>query len=205
MKRSTLSVAAMVGLVAVGAMVASSAARNKSEAPKVGQMAPVFNLPNQDGKPVSLTDYKGKIVVLEWFNDGCPFVQRHYKLGTMKSLAEKYKDNGVVWLAINSTSDATAEGNKKWIDEHGLSYPILSDNDGNVGHMYDAKNTPEMYIVDKNGVLAYMGGIDNQPTDSGPVNPDTVNYVDKALGELIHGQSVSVSESQPYGCHVHYK
>jgi len=112
---------------------------------------------------------------------------------------------GVVWLAINSTSDATAEGNKKWIDEHGLSYPILSDNDGNVGHMYDAKNTPEMYIVDKTGVLAYMGGIDNQPTDSGPVNPDTVNYVDKALGELIHGQSVSVSESQPYGCHVHYK
>ena len=204
MKRSTLWLA-VVAMLAVGVAGGSLLARSKSSAAKIGEAAPVFSLPNQDGKPVSLTDYKGKIVVLEWFNDGCPFVQRHYKLGTMKGLAEKYKDRDVVWLAVNSTADASAAGNKAWIDKHGLPYPILSDNDGTVGHMYDAKNTPEMYIIDKNGALAYMGGIDNQPTDSGPVDAGTVNYVDKALGEMIHGQSVSVSESQPYGCHVHYK
>jgi peroxiredoxin len=172
---------------------------------EIGKAAPSFSLPDQDGKTVNLADLSGKIVVLEWVNPGCPYVQRHYGLGTMKNLAEKYKDKDVAWLAINTTKTATAEENKKWKEQHGSPYPYLLDADGSVGKMYGAKTTPHMYIIDKTGTLAYAGGIDSQATDNGPVAADTVNYVDKALGELTSGKSVSVAESKPYGCGVKYR
>jgi peroxiredoxin len=204
MKRS-LSLASVV--VAICLITAAFAKREHPQlpSPAIGSKAPDFSLKDQDGKDVKLADYAGKIVVLEWVNPGCPFVQRHYKLNTMSTLANKYKAKDVVWLAINSTNYSTADENKNWRTQHNLEYPILLDFPGTVGKAYGASNTPHMYIINKDGTLAYKGGIDSQETDNGPVNSDTVNYVDKALTELINGQSVSTPESKPYGCNVKYK
>jgi peroxiredoxin len=173
--------------------------------PAIGAKAPDFSLKDQDGKTVNLSDYAGKIVVLEWVNPGCPFVQRHYKLNTMSTLANKYKSKDVVWLAINSTNYSSAQENQNWRKQHNLEYPILLDFPGSVGIAYGASNTPHMFIINKDGTLAYKGAIDSQETDHDPIKPDTINYVDKALTELLNGQSVSTPESKPYGCNVKYK
>jgi peroxiredoxin len=166
-----------------------------------GQQAPAFTLQDQNGKQVSLADYAGKTVVLEWFNAQCPFVQRHYKEGTMQSLATKYAGDNVVWLAINSTSNATPAQDKKWVDRHNLSYPILGDSKGQVGQAYGAKTTPHMFIIDKSGKVVYDGAIDNDPDGD---NASRVNYVQKALDETLAGSSVSTPETKPYGCGVKY-
>ena len=116
---------------------------------EVGSKAPDFTLTNYDGNTVSLADYKGKIIVLEWFNYECPFVRYHYeKAKTMIELPDKYKDRGVVWLAINSTKHLTTEGNKEFAEKFKLGYPILDDRSGKVGHSYGAKTTPHMFIID---------------------------------------------------------
>jgi peroxiredoxin len=138
---------------------------------------------------------------LEWINWDCPFVQRHYQAGTFAKLTEKFKDQGVVWLALNSTHYATPDKDKEWIGQHNLSYSILSDSSGKVGKMYDAKTTPHMYIIDKNGTLVYAGGIDDDPKGE---SEKPVNYVKKALKEVLAGNAVSISESKPYGCSVKY-
>jgi peroxiredoxin len=171
---------------------------------KPGDDAPAFSLQDQSGKTVSLSDYKGKIVVLEWFNEGCPFVQRHYKSKTMDTTADKYKDKDVVWLAINSTDGSTTASNKAAADSLGVSHPILSDADGAVGKAYGAKSTPHMFIINTDGKIAYSGGIDNDPSKEGG-KADTINYVDKALSEITSGKEVSVKQTEQYGCGVHYK
>jgi peroxiredoxin len=167
----------------------------------VGAPAPAFTLEDQDGNEVSLSDFSGKVVVLEWTNWDCPFVQRHYRSGTFTKLFEKFKDQGIVWLAVNSTNYATAEKDKEWIEQYNLPYPILSDFTGRVGKMYDAKTTPHMYIIDKTGTLVYAGGIDDDPQGESE-NP--TNYVENALNEVLAGKDVSVPESKPYGCSVKY-
>ena len=167
-----------------------------------GAAAPTFSLENQDGKKVSLEDYKGKLVVLEWVHPGCPFVVRHYKAKTMATLAEKYAGKGVVWLAINSTKDATNETNKKWVEEHSLSYPILNDSEGKTGHAYGAKTTPHMFIISKEGKVVYAGGIDDDPKGD---KSDRVNYVEKALDEVLGGKAVSTPKTKSYGCSVKFK
>jgi peroxiredoxin len=175
-----------------------------ADSPKavVGQPAPTFTLQDQDGKPVSLSDFRGKLVVLEWVNPNCPFVQRHYRAKTFQTLVDEYGGKGVVWLAINTTHDATNSFNKEWITKNSLTYPILNDSDGVVGHEYGAKTTPEMYIISKEGTLLYMGGIDNdKDNDKGSAR---VNYVSKALDEILSGKPVTVSETPSYGCSVKY-
>lgn len=169
---------------------------------KIGQKAPDFTLTDSQGKQHSLADYQGKIVVLEWINPECPFVQRHYKEKTMVNAAEEFASKDVVWLAINSTAHATPDQMNKWIAEHSIKYPILMDNSGEVGKKYGAKTTPHMYIIDKEGTLVYQGGIDNDPSGN---KADRVNYVNKALAEVTAGESVSQAESRPYGCSVKYK
>jgi peroxiredoxin len=170
-------------------------------AAQLGSPAPDFTLEDQDGNPVRLSDFSGKIVVLEWFNFDCPFVQRHHKAGTMTKLAKKFKSKEVVWLGINSTHYATQADNKKYRKEWNIGYPILSDSSGKVGKLYDAKTTPHMYIIDKSGKLVYNGGIDDDPRgESEKAN----NYVNAALEELAAGAPVSVAESKPYGCSVKY-
>lgn len=171
-----------------------------AEPPKVGQPAPAFTLSDADGKPVSLSDYADKVVVLEWINPNCPFVQRQYKQGAMKSLAEKYGSSGVVWLAVNSTSNAAADQNQQWIKQYSLPYPILMDSTGEVGKAYGAKTTPHMFIINK-GTLVYRGAIDDDP--SGDKGQKT-NYVGKALDEIAAGNSVSAAETKSYGCSVKY-
>lgn len=165
--------------------------------------APEFTLTNYDGKVTSLSDYKNKIVVLEWFNYECPFVKYHYdKANTMVELANEYKDKGVVWLAVNSTKHLTTEKNKDFADKHKLNYPILDDRSGKVGRAYSAKTTPHMFIIDTKGSIVYNGAIDNSPL--GRKKEGAINYVDKALAELTAGKAVSIPNTKPYGCTVKY-
>ncbi|MBN1508012.1 MAG: redoxin domain-containing protein [Sedimentisphaerales bacterium] len=170
-----------------------------------GRRAADFSLSSFDGKTVKLADYKGKIVVLEWFNMDCPFVQYHYdKASTMIDLANKYKDKGVVWLAINGTSQTTVEANRAFAAKHKLPYPILDDRAGTVGRLYGAITTPHMFIISTAGEVVYDGAIDNAPNGQTIGGGDKVNYVDKALAELISDQAVSTPKTQSYGCSVKY-
>jgi len=169
----------------------------------VARKAPDFTLNSFDGKTIRLSDYKGKIVVLEWFNYECPFVLRHYgNQPTMIGLANKYKEMNVVWLAINSKSHATPEANIEFAQKRSLPYPILDDRLGTVGRAYGAKTTPNMYVIDTKGSIAYQGAIDNN--ESGRKRQGVINYVDKALAELTAGKQVSTTDTMPYGCTVEY-
>jgi peroxiredoxin len=178
-----------------------------SSSAKIGEPAPAFTLHDITGKSHSLADYAGKTVVLEWINPECPFVQRHYNLDTMTNLAAKNKDKDVVWLAIATGGTADAENLKSFAQKESIGYPILLDSEGTVGKAYNAKRTPEMFIIAKDGKLAYRGGIDSEASDqpSAPLKEGTVNYVDKALGELASGAAVSEAETKAYGCTVKYK
>jgi peroxiredoxin len=169
----------------------------------VGDAAPAFTLADTVGNEVRLSDFEGKIVVLEWLNPDCPFVQRHYKAGTMKNLATKYDGEGVVWLTINSTNYMDGAANAKFKAENDLPYTILVDQSGEVGHLYDAKTTPHMYIIDGTGTLIYIGAIDDDPR--GNKGEPAVNYVAVALDEVLAGSAVTTAETKPYGCSVKYK
>ena len=198
MKRTALFVVRAIALVLI---VAHAYAADKA---KIGQPAPAFTLQDQDGKTVNLADYKGKIVVLEWFNPGCPYVQRHYKqdVNTMNNLYDKWSAKDVVWLSINTTKGNTSGSNKQSADKWNIKHPVLSDADTSVAKAYGAKTTPHMFIIDKQGNLAYAGGIDNDR--EGDKTGDKVNYVDKALSELTAGQTVTEAETESYGCGVKY-
>jgi peroxiredoxin len=169
----------------------------------VGEKAPNFTLPDTAGNDVSLSDFEGRIVVLEWLNPDCPFVKRHYKAGTMKKLATTYGEEGVVWLTINSTNYMDAAANAKFKAENELPYTILVDQSGEVGHLYGAKTTPHMYIIDGDGQLVYIGAIDDDPR--GNKGEPVVNYVVVALDEVTAGKAVTTAETKPYGCSVKYK
>jgi len=165
--------------------------------------APAFRLNSFCGKTVNLSDYRGKIVVLEWLNLKCPFVKYHYeKTNTMIDLANKYKDENVVWLAVNSTSYTTPEANNDFAEKHKLPYLILDDRSGKVGRAYGAKTTPHMYVINTKGNVVYAGAIDNSPM--GNKKEGVINYVDQTLAELTAGKPVSTRESKPYGCSVKY-
>ncbi len=188
-------------LIVAAAMVAMPAVAG--DGVSVGDTAPAFTLADSAGNDVSLSDFEGKIVVLEWLNPDCPFVQRHYKAGTMKDLATKYDGEGVVWLTINSTNYMDAAANAKFKADNGLPYTILVDQSGDVGHLYGAKTTPHMYIIDGAGILVYIGAIDDDPR--GNKGEPAVNYVAVALDEVLAGNAVSTAETKPYGCSVKYK
>lgn len=173
--------------------------------PQVAKKAPDFTLKSFDGKTVKLSDYNGKIVVLEWFNFECPFLMYHYtQRKTMIELANKYKDKNVVWLAVNSTSHISVESNKKFAAEQKLPYLILDDRAGAVGHSYDAQTTPHIFVVNTAGNIVYNGAIDNAPMGKTAEGEAYVNYVDKALAELSEGKAVTTTSTKPYGCTVKY-
>lgn len=163
--------------------------------------APPFALTDQNGKKVSLADYAGKIVVLEWVNPDCPFSKRQYTNGTVKGLATKYAPKGVVWLAINTTHYWTNEKNKAWVEQNDLPYPILNDQSGAVGRAYGAKTTPDMRIIDAAGKVVYSGAINDDPRGK---KEKPVNHVAAALDELLAGKKVSTAKTKPYGCSVKY-
>ena len=200
MKRALVSCAA-VALLAL-AFSPTVRAADEMKTAKLGETAPQFTLQDQNGKDVSLADFTGKTVVLEWTNPNCPYVQRHYREGTMTKLQSAYKDKGVVWLAINSSHDADNAFNKQWAEKNKLDYPILNDSAGKVGHAYNAKTTPDMFIIDKDGKLVYEGAIDNVP--EGDMGSSRINYVEKALDDVLAARPVVTAETKSYGCSVKY-
>jgi peroxiredoxin len=177
--------------------------RIDAQGESTGKRAPAFELNSFDGKTVSLSDYRGKIVVLEWFNIECPLSRYHYETkNTMVELAKKYKGKNVVWLAVNSTSHTTPGPNKTFAKRHGLPYLILDDRSGKVGRAYGAQTTPHMYIINPRGRIVYEGAIDDSPL--GKKKEGVVNYVDNALAELTARKAVSTPKTKPYGCSVKY-
>ena len=193
---------------AIAALFAASTLAAFATAP-VGQPAPAFTVTDLNGKPVSLADYKGKTVVLEWHNFECPFVKKHYRSGNMQSLQKKYA-NDVVWLAVNSTSRNSYDYEEpvkissqlKAADAAPARY--LMDDPGVMGRAYGAKTTPHMYIIDPSGKVVYNGAIDDKrSTDVADVKTAR-NYVVAALDEMKAGKAVSVTSTAPYGCSVKY-
>jgi hypothetical protein len=178
-------------------------------APQPGDPAPNFTLTDVGGQSHSLADYKGKYVVLEWNNPGCPFVHKHYDSGNMQGLQKTAEAKGVIWLTINSGAEgrqgaATSEIKDFLASEHANPTAYLMDPDGKVGHLYGAKTTPDMYIIGPDGKLIYDGAIDNKPTPDPEDIPGATNYVKVALDESMSGKPVAVTTSRPYGCSVKY-
>lgn len=176
----------------------------------IGKPAPDFELPDLDGNEVRLSDFKGKVVVLEWFNPECPFVKLSHTKGSLRGAAEEAKKDGVVWLAINSnkpgSQGSSLEVNREAKASFGMSYPILRDESGKVGQLYGAKRTPHMYVVDANGTLVYAGAIDNSPDgeQQSPTGGTLVRYVDEALADLAANRPIRTTETEAYGCTVKY-
>jgi peroxiredoxin len=199
-----VSCASSTGVVALSSepSAAPPAVAPAAAAASVGAAAPAFSLSDQSGKKVSLSDYSGSVVVLEWINPDCPFVQRHAKAKTMATLAQKYGDKGIVWLGINSTNYMNADTNRKWVDDNSLPYAVLDDRAGEVGRSYGARTTPHMFIIDKSGTLVYQGAIDDDP--QGTKGGSALNYVDAALAEVLAGKAVSAPQTKAYGCSVKY-
>jgi peroxiredoxin len=176
----------------------------------VGQPAPAFELTDATGKPVRLSDFKGKFVVLEWTNPSCPFVVKHYGSQNMQSLQKEATAKGVVWLSISSTAKShveylapatLAQRYKEW---GGAYSAMLMDDDGAVGRAYGARTTPHMYVIDPKGVLVYAGGIDDKRTANPADVKTATNFVRVALGEAMAGKPVSTPTAAPYGCSVKY-
>jgi len=177
-----------------------------------GGLAPDFTLTDSGGEEHTLSEYLDgeTIVVLEWFNPNCKFDTAHYDSSrrTMQTVFEEYKDKGIVWLAINSGSEASGtaepELSEQRREEWGMEYPVLLDTDGAIGRKFKAKTTPQMYVIDRDGAFAYMGAIDNQPYVLDTEDEATRNYVDEALEALLSGENVKKSATRPYGCKVKY-
>ena len=182
-----------------------------AEPPPVGSAAPEFSAPDSKGKAHSLSEYKGKYVVLEWFNPECPFVKKHYGSGNMQKLQQEYTSKGVVWLTIDSSAEglegylAPEQAEKIRSSWNTHQTALLIDNDGKIGQLYGAKNTPDMIVINPEGKIVYEGAIDNKATPSPADIPNSTNYVKVALDETMSGKPVSTPTSRPYGCSVKYK
>ena len=199
-----------VVLTLAGTALLAGAASTAQAAASVGQPAPAFTASDTTGKSRSLAEFKGKTVVLEWVNPGCPFVRKHYR-ANMQALQKEFTAKGVVWLAVNSTEKAASDylapdALAGWMKEKSAApTATLMDEEGTIGQAYGARTTPHMYIVDAKGVLVYAGGIDSIPS----ARPDDIktatNYVRQGLSEVLAGQPVSAPSTRPYGCSVKYK
>ena len=178
--------------------------------PEIGKAAPGFTLKDTAGNTHSLSDFRGKYVVLEWLNYDCPFVKKHYGSGNMPALQEKYTDEGVVWLSIASSAPgkqghfAPAEMDRRTAQAGGKQTAVLLDGAGTVGRAYNAKTTPHMFVIDPQGTLVYMGGIDDVPTANPADLERATNLVAAALDQSMAGERVARPVSQPYGCSVKY-
>jgi peroxiredoxin len=220
MKNVNMWIAAGLGAIALIAVASALPTLDKEgegkqrEEPKaeakaaIGKPAPDFQLKDLDGKEIKLSDYKGKIVVLEWFNPECPVVNRAHSEGQLKDQAGRVTKAGVVWLAINSGAAGKqghgVEKNRKALADWKMPNPILLDEKGDVGRRYEAKTTPHMYVIDAKGVLVYRGGIDNAPSGKPEGDAKLVNYVDAALADLKADKPVAIADTKAYGCSVKY-
>ena len=179
--------------------------------PPVGSAAPDFSLPDAKGETHSLSQYKGKYIVLEWFNPECPFVKKHYGSDNMQKLQAEYTGKGVVWLTIDSNAPGT-EGNltadqaqkvmNSWKTKQTA---LLLDPESKVAKLYGAKNTPNMVVINPEGKIVYEGAIDSKASPNPADIPSSTNYVKNALDESLGGKAVSNAQTKPYGCHITYK
>jgi peroxiredoxin len=194
-------------LIAAGLFVTSLSA---FAVPKVGETAPVFSALASNGKTVSLSDFKGKYVVLEWTNNGCPFVQKHYGAGNIQAQQQEAAAKGVIWLTlISSAPGKQGHVSAKQADEltatrKAVPMAVLLDESGDVGRLYGAKTTPHMFIIDPQGKLIYAGGIDSIASTDKEDIPKATQYVRVALSEAMAGKPVSQPVTAPYGCSVKY-
>jgi peroxiredoxin len=181
-----------------------------SEHAEIGKPAPDFALKDLDGKEVRLSSFKGKTVVLEWFNPGCPFVKAAHTKGSLKDAARRETKAGVVWLAVNSGAPgkqgAGAEANREGAKVFSMEHPILLDEAGTVGKTYGATNTPHIMVIDPKGTLVYRGAVDNSPDGEGesPTGGKLVSYVEAAIADVAAGKPVAPTETKAYGCSVKY-
>jgi peroxiredoxin len=182
-----------------------------TDVPPVGTAAPDFSLTDSKGNTHSLSQYKGKYVVLEWFNPECPFVKKHYGSGNMQKLQDEYTSKGVVWLTIDSNAPGT-EGNitpeqaqKIMASWKTKQTALLLDPESKVAKLYAAKNTPNMVVIDPQGKIVYQGAIDSKATPNPADIPSSTNYVKAALDESLAGKPVSTPTTRPYGCSVKYR
>jgi peroxiredoxin len=182
-----------------------------ADAPAVGSAAPEFSLPDANGTTHSLSQYKGKYVVLEWFNPECPFVKKHYGSNNMQKLQAEYTGRGVIWLTIDSNApgsegNITSEQAQKIMQSWKTKQTgLLLDPESKVAKLYGAKNTPNMVIINPDGKIVYEGAIDSKPTPNPNDIPNSTNYVKAALDESLGGKAVSNAQTKPYGCHITYK
>jgi peroxiredoxin len=199
--------AAPSGLASASAPASQAAVTPTAE---IGKPAPDFSLEDVEGHAVHLADKRGSLVVLEWFNPLCPFVNKAHTKGSLKDAAARRSATGVVWLAVDSSAPGKQgyepEAIRAAAARFGLSHPILRDPTGSVGRSYGATNTPHMFVIDKDGTLVYSGAIDNSPDAEGesPQGGSLVNYVDAALDDLTAGRAVRTPRTKAYGCGVKY-
>ena len=197
------------GALALAPLAAHFTAHAQAAA-AVGQAAPDFTAVDTAGKSHKLSDYKGKLVVLEWTNPGCPFVQKHYS-GNMQALQKEFAGKGVVWLAINSTETGSGDYLAPaklagWLgDKQAAPTATLMDESGKIGQLYGARTTPHMYIVSPQGTLIYAGGIDSVASARVDDIKTATNYVRQGLNEALGGKPLSVASSRAYGCSIKYK
>jgi peroxiredoxin len=178
---------------------------------KTGEPAPGFTSVDSNGKQQSLSTYKGKFVVLEWHNQGCPYTKKHYESGNMQKLQKEWTAKGVVWLTVISSAQGTqgfvtpTQENEYLKTMNAVPTAVLMDPGGTLGHLYGAKTTPQMFIIDPSGTLIYNGAIDDHPTSDKSDIPNSKNYVTAALTEATSGKPVTEAVTRPYGCSVKYK
>jgi peroxiredoxin len=197
-----------ISMLSMALMVAASTAFAEVNN---GEPAPEFTLTDTKGTSHNLSDFRGKYVVLEWVNHGCPFVVKFYSVGKMQELQKAAADDGVVWLSICSSAEGKQGymNNDEWnakIEESGTAAAgVLIDEDGTVGKMYGAKTTPHMYVIDPEGTLIYQGAIDSVPsTDSADID-GAENYVMAAIAQHKAGEEIVNAQTKAYGCSVKYK
>jgi peroxiredoxin len=182
-------------VVLVYTQMGATAAKESDSKAKVGEKAPDFELKDVYGKSFKLSEFRDKIVVLEWVNKDCPISRGAHKKGIMQETYKKFAEKDVVWIGIDTTAGRKPEDNRVYAAEMKLAYPILHDEKGKVGRMYNAKTTPHMYVIDKDGTLVYDGAIDDR---------GETNYVEEALKALLKEKDIAKPKTEPYGCSVKY-
>jgi peroxiredoxin len=200
----------LIGAATFAAVAVVAPRRSAASAATVGAPAPTFSLASSTGPTISLADQRGKIVVLEWTNHDCPYVRKHYDTGNMQNLQKEATGQGVVWLSVISSAPGTqghvnaAQANELTKSRKAAPTAVLFDPTGIVGKAYGATNTPHMYVITKDGVLAYAGAIDDKPTSRRSDVETAQNYVRAALASMAAGQPVKTPLTRAYGCTVKY-
>jgi len=197
-------------IAAIAVIMMAGTSAQAAEA-KVNEAAPDFTLTDTQGNSHNLSDFKGRYVVLEWINHGCPFVKKHYSKGHMQAFQKELADKEIVWLTICSSAKgeqghmSSEDWNKKNAEIGAVPAAVLIDEDGSVGKKYGAKVTPHMYVINPEGVLIYQGAIDDKRSTESDDIANSENYVRSAVEQSMAGQAVAKQQTQPYGCTVKYK